>query len=125
MIEWTDPDVTLRLWVIFQSPLDHPGKWVLRPQVVRRIGDDVTYPQAQGRVGIRHGECGMTSWNPNDVYHGYCGFCHRFLHDGRVYPEEPVAIVDTLEEARAAVPAGLYNIGRQLGDVPSLYEVWL
>lgn len=21
-------------------------------------------------------KCGLTSYNPNDIEHGYCGFCH-------------------------------------------------
>lgn len=31
----------------------------------------------------------------------------------------------TLEEARAAIPAGLHNLGRQPGDDPVIREVWL
>lgn len=32
---------------------------------------------------------------------------------------------DTLEAARAAVPPGLYNLGRQPGDDPVIKETWL
>lgn len=35
-----------------------------------------------------------------------------------------VATVDTLGDARAAVPDGLYRIGRQPGDDPVIVEVW-
>lgn len=26
--------------------------------------------------------CRRTSWNPNDVRHGYCGFCHDYTGTG-------------------------------------------
>lgn len=32
--------------------------------------------------------------------------------------------VDTLEQARAVVPAGLYCLGRMPGDDPVILEVW-
>lgn len=35
-----------------------------------------------------------------------------------------VAVVDTLGDARAAVPGHLYRIGRQPGDDPVIVEVW-
>lgn len=35
-----------------------------------------------------------------------------------------VAVVDTLGDARAAVPDGLYNLGRQPGDDSVIVEVW-
>lgn len=31
-------------------------------------------------AGIRCATCGLTSYNPNDVAHRYCGFCH-VAHD--------------------------------------------
>lgn len=38
---------------------------------------------------------------------------------------EPTAVVDSLEEAREEIPAGLFNLGRQHDDDPAIYEVWL
>ena len=38
---------------------------------------------------------------------------------------EPLAIVDTVEEARAAVPPGLVRLDRLPGDDPVIVEVWL
>lgn len=35
-----------------------------------------------------------------------------------------LAVVDTLGDARAAVPDGLYNLGRQPGDDSVIVEVW-
>lgn len=43
-----------------------------------------------------------------------------FRHDS-----EPLAVVDTLQEARAAIPPGLYNLGRAVEDDPVIEEVWL
>lgn len=36
----------------------------------------------------------------------------------------PDTVTETLESARDAVPEGLVNIGRQLGDDPVIVEVW-
>lgn len=37
----------------------------------------------------------------------------------------PTAVVGSLEEARAAVPAGLTCLPRQPADDPKIVEVWL
>lgn len=39
--------------------------------------------------------------------------------------DEPTAVVDTIEEARAALPPGLVRVQRQRGDDWSIYETWL
>jgi hypothetical protein len=42
------------------------------------------------------------------------------------HPElRPYAVSGTLEEARAKLPPGLSNIGREDNDDPVLAEVWL
>ncbi len=39
---------------------------------------------------------------------------------------EPLAVVDTLEEAREAVPPEAdHNIGREPGDEPQIVETWI
>jgi hypothetical protein len=38
---------------------------------------------------------------------------------------DPHALTDTLEEARSALPEGLYRIPRYQGDDPVITEVWL
>lgn len=38
---------------------------------------------------------------------------------------QPLVICETLEEARAAIPPGLYNLGREAGDEPQIYEAWV
>lgn len=37
----------------------------------------------------------------------------------------PMAVVDTLEQARAALPDGLVNCRRDEDDDPAILEVWL
>ncbi len=72
----------LCLYVIYDSPLDYPGKHVLRRWTVIPM---------------------------------------------ELAPDpEPLAVVDTLEEARTALPVdGLVNIGRYLEDEPQIVEVWI
>lgn len=36
--------------------------------------------------------CGMTSYNPNDIEHGYCGNCHAFTR--RTVPRVETLIMD-------------------------------
>lgn len=38
---------------------------------------------------------------------------------------EPLAVVDTLEEAQAAIPPGLFNIHRFPADEPQIVETWI
>ena len=45
--------------------------------------------------------------------------------DGRVEPAEDCWLTKTLEEARAIIPAGFYNVGRWTGDDPVIVEVWI
>lgn len=39
--------------------------------------------------------------------------------------QEPEVVADTLEEARAAVPQGLYRMQRAQSDDPVIVESWL
>lgn len=41
------------------------------------------------------------------------------------YEKEPTAVVDTLDQARQAIPLGLTNIGRFEDDDPKILEVWM
>lgn len=70
----------LRLFTIYASPLDYPGKYVVR------------------------------EW-----------YSLRCL----IPAAEPLAVADTLAEARAAVPAGLYCMPRVKGDELQIVETWL
>lgn len=71
----------LTLWVIYDSPPDYPGSFVLRPQSVQR--------------------------------------------DGTITPSAEHWVTKTLAGARARLPLGLYNLGRQPGDSPGIVEVWI
>lgn len=37
----------------------------------------------------------------------------------------PLAVALTLEDARSALPPGLYNLGREPADEPQIVEVWV
>lgn len=43
---------------------------------------------------------------------------------GRSVPSERVQLADTLEEARALVPDGLFCLARSPGDDPVIVETW-
>jgi hypothetical protein len=47
------------------------------------------------------------------------------VHDGQVYPAEDCWLTNTLEEARALIPSGMYNFGRFPTDDPVILEVWI
>lgn len=40
-------------------------------------------------------------------------------------PTYLIALADTLEELREAIPEGMYNLGRQQQDDPCIVEVWI
>ena len=47
---------------------------------------------ANGTFGIRHEDCGKTSWHRQDVTNRYCGHCHVWLnHMTAVRRKESVA----------------------------------
>ena len=72
---------TLPMWVIYESPEDYHGKFVLR------------------------------RWD-------------AVGHETIASPI-PIAVVGSLDDARAELPLGLENIGRGEGDDPVIVEVWI
>ena len=46
-------------------------------------------------------------------------------HPDPVPDPVPLAVVDTLEQAREAIPLGLVNIHRYLEDEPQIVETWI
>lgn len=76
-----DDGNALWIYVVFQSPADYPGKFVVRVQ----------------RAGKR----------------------------GVEIDADPLIVCNTLPEARAVIPGGLYRMNRNPQDVPSILEVWL
>lgn len=75
------PSHLLPMWVVYNSPSDFPGKFVVRRQ----------------------------SAGPGFV----------------VADATPTAIVNTLDEARAAIPPGKINLHRSPDDDPVIAEVWV
>jgi len=99
--------------------------------------------------------CGRTSHNPHDAAQKYCGHCHVFDDEvmavytittntkdygqrfvvrvhrvikGTTEPRadaEPLAVAETLEQARHALPDGLFNLGRDPQDDPVIVESWV
>jgi hypothetical protein len=48
------------------------------------------------------------------------------ITSGESIPDpDPTAVVDSLDEARAALPPGLYSLGREPSDHPSIVETWI
>lgn len=47
------------------------------------------------------------------------------MTDGNAVPDPECIIAASLEEARAALPPGLTNIGRYEDDDPAIKEVWI
>jgi len=46
--------------------------------------------------------------------------------DGSIRPnKEPLGVVESLDEARSLVPAGLVNLGRSDEDDPVIVECWV
>jgi hypothetical protein len=43
---------------------------------------------------------------------------------GDVVPDLNCVVCDSLEEARAQIPAGFVNVGRMEADEPQIEEVW-
>lgn len=61
-----------------------------------------------------------TDYPDRYVVHGHDVF------PGHTRPHgQPLAVVDTLEAARAAVPMGLYNLGRNPEDESQIVETWV
>lgn len=81
----TDIAGELVMYTVYASPLDYPGKWVVR------------------------------KWVFVD-------------HDRLLVSAEPLAVVDSLEAARAAIaekmPCG-YRINRHDDDEPQIWETWV
>lgn len=71
---------------------------------------------------------GLQTWtiynNPSD-YPGKFVVRRMTILGGIHRDPEPAAVVDTLEEARAAVPPSLMRIDRHPNDEPQIVECWL
>jgi len=47
------------------------------------------------------------------------------IYPWRVSPDNGCQLAPTLEDARALLPAGLYNLGRVAEDDPVIVETWI
>lgn len=63
--------------------------------------------------------------NPADFPGKFVVRCHSAGPGFVIADSTPLAIVNTLDEARAAVPPGKTNIHRMSADDPCIAEVWL
>lgn len=63
--------------------------------------------------------------HPLDAPDKYVVRGHRALADGTSAPERHALFFDTLAEARAAIPANMVCLGRELLDDPVIVESWI
>lgn len=62
--------------------------------------------------------------HPADFPHHFVGRAHRIEAD-KSTPTSQFVTGDTLEEVRAQLPPGLYNLRRLAGDDPKIVESWI
>lgn len=89
---------SLSMFTIYRNPKDYPGKFVVR----------------QFRVDDAGAEPG-----PDEMV------TERLTGSVIIMSLQPLAVAATLEEAREAVPPGLYNLGRYGNDDAAIAEVWV
>lgn len=63
--------------------------------------------------------------NPRDYPGQFVVRAQRIRSNEIAVMKEPLAVTLTLEEARAAVPPGLYRMDRYEGDDAVIVETWL
>lgn len=56
-------------------------------------------PQVSELKTFRCPLCGCISFNPHDIEHNYCGFCHMFINDFVATPEQ-IERIKTLKDRR-------------------------
>jgi hypothetical protein len=64
-------------------------------------------------------------WNPSDYPHRYVVRRWSVAAGSASGDDEPVAVVETLDEARRSVPLGLVHLGRSQADQRQIVEVWV
>jgi hypothetical protein len=64
---WCSADNAISQGSILPSTSQHEVIRLAQGHLHRRHRDSFTCPR-----------CGRTSWNPNDLKHGYCGACHDY-----------------------------------------------
>jgi hypothetical protein len=64
-----------------------------------------------------------TIYEPSDIPYWVVRVCE--LRRGLVWPTREFAVCPTLESARATIPPGKVNVGRDDKDDPMIYELWI
>lgn len=123
-------EFTRRLQMTSSRKLDRER---LRPHVSRPPGSSRAPSMAEIVEGRRTDNgpkvTTLSLWtiygNPDD-YPGKHVLRESRASNGKMYMAiEPAAVVDTLEEARAAVPVGLHRMERRPADDSKIVEVWI
>lgn len=99
-------------------------------------------------------QCGLTSYNPNDIRERYCGRCHQWHEqmgvevwviysrpkdmpdaafvlrrqmaiEDKVMPSPEFETADSIEAIRALVPPGKVLLPRHPDDDPVIVETWI
>lgn len=99
----------------------------LRRKAEQEDGKCVSVGGLSREGGIMTGK--LTLWvifdRPADYPEHFVVRRQDVLPDHSIVVGKQVTLAKSLAEARAAVPDGLHNLGRQPGDVPSVVEVWI
>jgi hypothetical protein len=73
----------------------------------------------QGALGLW-----VITENPSD-FPGKFVLRQQWVLKGQIHHAAEANVCETLFQARAFLPAGLVNIGRNVGDDPVIVEVWI
>lgn len=66
-------------------------------------------------------QCGNTSYNPNDIREGYCGYCHWWTSDPDLGPHF-AAVQVQVEQGAAAMQEGPGYIRQAIASVVRAYR---
>ncbi|WP_230770581.1 hypothetical protein [Sphingomonas sp. Leaf4] len=63
--------------------------------------------------------------NPSDLPGRHVARRHAIEADGLPHATDDHFVGDTLDQVRAQLPTGLFNLGRQPADDPVIVESWI
>lgn len=69
----------------------------------------MTSPVPDSRPSITCPECGRTSWHPQDVTTGYCGYCHWWTSDEVLRHCRPAPAAPPAKDPDAPTPRRAAN----------------
>jgi hypothetical protein len=80
-------------------------------------------------MGVAVADTGVTIWaiynNPSDYPGKWVVRGYGVGTNGSAHRHEDCIVADSLPQARAALPPGLYNLGRAAFDDPAIHESWI